>query len=94
MSYELEFNSKALKEWKKLDNSIRTQFKKKLEERLIEPHIPASRLSGSDNFYKIKLRQSGFRLAYHVDDERIVVLVLSVGKREGNSVYNKALDRI
>ncbi len=94
MSYELEFNSKALKEWKKLDNSIRTQFKKKLEERLIEPHIPASRLSGSDNFYKIKLRKSGFRLAYYVDDERIVVLVLSVGKREGNSVYNKALDRI
>jgi len=94
MSYELEFDTKALKEWNKLDNSIRSQFKKKLAERLIEPHVPASRLSGSDNFYKIKLRQSGFRLAYYVDDERVVVLVLSVGKRERNTIYYKALERL
>jgi len=29
MSYELSFKPKALKEWKKLDETIRTQFKKK-----------------------------------------------------------------
>jgi mRNA interferase RelE/StbE len=32
--------------------------------------------------YKIKLRSLGFRLAYEVKDEEIVVLVLSIGKRE------------
>ena len=44
--------------------------------------------------YKIKLRSSGFRLAYQVKEEQIVVLVLSVGKREDNSVYNNMKDRI
>ena len=34
MSYELEFLPGALKEWQKLDNSIKVQFKKKLSERL------------------------------------------------------------
>ncbi|WP_459814932.1 type II toxin-antitoxin system RelE family toxin [Campylobacter concisus] len=29
MSYELEFPLSALKEWQKLDNSIKIQFKKK-----------------------------------------------------------------
>lgn len=30
MSYKLTFKSKALKEWRKLDTSVREQFKKKL----------------------------------------------------------------
>ena len=31
MNYKLKFLSTALKEWKKLDNSIQSQFKKKLK---------------------------------------------------------------
>lgn len=33
MSYKLEFKKLALKEWKKLDPTVQTQFKKKLQER-------------------------------------------------------------
>jgi mRNA interferase RelE/StbE len=32
MSYRLKFLPTALKEWKKLDSSIQTKFKKKLKE--------------------------------------------------------------
>lgn len=56
MTYELAFLASALKEWKKLDEQTRAQFKAKLAERLHNPHIPASRLSGSANRYKIELR--------------------------------------
>lgn len=28
MTYDLEFDPRALKEWKKLDNTVREQFKK------------------------------------------------------------------
>jgi mRNA interferase RelE/StbE len=49
--------------------------------------------SGS-NLYKIKLRSVGYRLVYEVDDYRIVVLVLAVGQRNRNLVYNKAATRI
>ena len=88
MNYSLEFKPKALKEWKKLDHSIKLQFHKKLKERLENPHIRHSKLSGFKNVYKIKLRSSGFRLVYEVIDEKIVVMVLSVGKREDGAVYS------
>lgn len=94
MSYELVFKQSALDEWHKLDGSIRTQFKKKLAERLENPHVPSARLSGGQNLYKIKLRQLGYRLVYQVDDGIITVTVIAVGKRERNTVYQTALKRL
>ena len=93
MSYKLKFLPTALKEWKNLDNSIRMQLKKKLEERLESPHVPGSQLSGFKNHYKIKLRTSGYRLVYEVIDEEIYVLVIAIGKRDKNMVYKKAKER-
>ena len=58
-----------------------------MKERLENPKVPKDKLSGYENVYKIKLRSAGFRLAYEVKDEEIVVLVLSVGKRENNQIY-------
>jgi mRNA interferase RelE/StbE len=45
VSYELEFKKPALKEWKKLEATVQTQFKKKLLDVLANPHIPGSKLS-------------------------------------------------
>ncbi|MDH3360244.1 MAG: type II toxin-antitoxin system RelE/ParE family toxin [Desulfobulbaceae bacterium] len=96
MSYKfkLKFLPTALKEWHKLDGSIQAQFKKKLKERLNEPHITASQLSGFDNHYKIKLRASGYRLVYEVIDQQVCILVIAVGKRDKNEVYDKARNRV
>ncbi|MGB5444285.1 MAG: type II toxin-antitoxin system RelE/ParE family toxin [Psychromonas sp.] len=94
MTYSLEFKQSALKEWNKLGATVKQQFKKKLSERLGNPHISASKLSGSDNIYKIKLRQSGYRLVYQVKDDVVIVIVLAVGKRERNEVYKKATKRL
>ena len=94
MTYKLDFKKSALKEWKKLGSTLQQQFKKKLIERLDNPHVPASKLSGADNMYKIKLRQSGYRLVYKVEDDVIVVTVLAVGKRERSDVYRKAMKRL
>jgi mRNA interferase RelE/StbE len=95
MIYKLEFNENALKEWKKLDATIRTQFKKQLEKRLLNPHVPSARLSGEDmkNAYKIKLRDVGYRLEYEVNDQTVTVLVLSVAKRDKNLAYMLAATR-
>ena len=77
MTYKLEFNVEALKEWKKIDFSIRAQLKKQLAQRLENPHIPSARLSGPDmkNTYKIKLRDVGYRLVYEVNEKTVTVLV-------------------
>lgn len=93
MNYKLKFLPTAHKEWKKLDNPIQSQFKKKLKNRLKSPHVPSSQLSGFKNHYKIKLRASGFRLVYEVVDKDILIFVIAVGKRDKNTVYKKVHKR-
>ncbi len=92
-TFELGFLDAALKEWGKLDSGTRDQFKKKLAERLTNPHVPSARLSGRKDRYKIKLRNVGYRLVYEVRDKELIVVVVAVGKRERNAVYKAAARR-
>jgi mRNA interferase RelE/StbE len=92
-TYRLAFLPSARKEWERLGANIRDQFKKKLGERLQQPHVPASRLSGMPGCYKIKLRAAGYRLVYRVEDETVTVIVVAVGKRDRNLVYKAAAGR-
>ncbi|MDR1947215.1 MAG: type II toxin-antitoxin system RelE/ParE family toxin [Desulfovibrio sp.] len=94
MSYKLRFHELALKEWQKLGDTLREQFKKKLSVRLENPHIPASALSGMPGCYKIKLRNAGYRLVYRVEGDVLFVTVIAVGKRDKLKVYNAAQDRL
>jgi mRNA interferase RelE/StbE len=94
MSYKLEFKKSALKEWHKLDESIKAQFKKRLAGRLASPHVVSARLSGMQDCYKIKLRDAGYRLVYEVDDKRQVVVVIAVGRRDHDLVYDLAQSRV
>ncbi|AXK38497.1 type II toxin-antitoxin system RelE family toxin [Crenobacter cavernae] len=94
MTFKLAFHPDALDEWHKLDKPVREQFKKKLAERLEEPRVPGARVSGAADLFKIKLRSAGFRLVYRVEDERVTVLVLAVGRRDRNAAYKAALGRL
>lgn len=93
MTYELKFHHDALAEWRKLDATISAQFKKKLAERLKSPRVASAKLSGHNDRYKIKLRSVGYRLVYEVRDAVLVVIVVAVGKRERNAVYQTAAKR-
>jgi len=93
MSYSLKFKTEAQREWRGLDRNIQDQFKKKLSERLIHPHVPSAKLSGQKDRYKIKLRSAGFRLVYEVRDAELIVIVIAVGKRDRNAVYKTAAKR-
>ncbi|MEM1375985.1 MAG: type II toxin-antitoxin system RelE/ParE family toxin [Pseudomonadota bacterium] len=94
MTYELGFLASAQKEWRKLDPNTRAILKKKLAERLQNPHVPASKLTGSDNRYKIKLRSIGYRLIYEVRDHQVLVIVVAIGKRNRGDVYAVASKRV
>ncbi len=93
MNFELAFLEEALAEWRRLDAAVREQFRKKLAERLGAPRLPAAKLSGHPDRYKIKLRSAGYRLVYEVRDRQLVVLVVAVGRRDRNAVYNAAAKR-
>ena len=89
MSYELRFERNALKEWQKLDWSVKDQFLNILERRLQNPRVQSAKLRDAPDCYKIKLKALGYRLVYQVIDTEVVVLVLAVGKREGDLVYRR-----
>ena len=93
MTYKLKFLPAAKKEWDKLAEPLKNQFKNKLAERLENPHVQSTKLKGYDSVYKIKLRTAGYRLAYEVLDNEIVIYVLAVGKRDKNAIYKKLSSR-
>lgn len=93
MSYELKFIPSARKEWDKLDNSIKQMFKKALSKRLINPIVPSAQLKNlSIDCYNIKLRTVGYRLIYMVEAEELILLVLTINRRD--VVYNNLKDVI
>lgn len=94
MTFSLEFDQRALKEWHKLGDTVRQQFKKKLAEILVNPRVEANRLRDLPDCYKIKLRSVGYRLIYQVIDQEVVVFVVAVDKRENEAAYRKAEDRL
>jgi len=93
MKYEIEFLEAALKEWKKLDPNTREQFRRKLEQRRETPRVPSAKLSDAKDRYKIKLRSSGYRLVYQVEDDVLVVLVIAIGRRDKDAIYLAAAKR-
>lgn len=93
-TYRLIFLRDAKKEWDKLGGNVRNQLKKKIVERLSEPRIASARLHGMPDCYKIKLRRLGYRLVYRVDDGRVVVIVIAVGRRDHDEVYKAAARRM
>jgi len=92
MTYKLKFHPDALDEWNSLSSTDKNYFRKKLAQRLQNPHIPGSRLSGGYNLYKIKRKRPPLRLTYHANDRDLIVTALSVGKRD-SEVYTEMIKR-
>ncbi|GKP23546.1 type II toxin-antitoxin system RelE family toxin [Klebsiella quasipneumoniae] len=93
MTYELEFDPRAWREWQKPGETVKKQFKNKLQQIVQNPRIESARLSDLPDCDKIKLKASGYRLVYQVRD-RVVVYVIAIGKREKAAVYHQANKRL
>ena len=93
-TYRLTFKADAHKEWLKLGAPVRKQFESKLKERMRNPRVPSAKLRDLPDCYKIKLRTAGYRLVYRVIEDRLVVSVIAVGRRDRNLVYKAAKGRV
>jgi len=89
-TYRVIFRPRAKKRFDRLDETIKRQIAKKLEERRHHPRVPGDALSHLRDCYKIKLRARGIRLVYKVQNTRLILLVLSVGSREREDAYVEA----
>lgn len=84
MAYSIEIAPSAKREWKKLDPKLKQQFQKKLATLLHNPKIPSAKLSGHADAYRIKARAAGYRLIYRVIEDRLVIMIVAVGKRDAS----------
>ncbi|MDR2892780.1 MAG: type II toxin-antitoxin system RelE/ParE family toxin [Deltaproteobacteria bacterium] len=94
VAYQLQFLKSAEKEWRKLAPDLKTQFRRKLAERLQNPRVPSAALCGMPDCYKIKLQDAGYRLVYRVENNIVFVTVIAIGKRDKNKVYEAAQGRL
>jgi mRNA interferase RelE/StbE len=93
--YRLLFVPSAWAEWQALDGSVKEPLRKLLKKRLDNPHVPGAALHGElVGHYKIKLRKLGLRLVYGVEDDALVVMVMTVDKREDGLAYRSAASRL
>jgi mRNA interferase RelE/StbE len=92
--FDVEFTPTALKEWRKLAPEAREQLRKKLDSLRSEPRIASMRLAYWPNCYRIKLRKAGLRLVYKVLGERLVIVVVSVGRRDKSDTYDAVGERL
>ena len=83
-----------MKEWRQLDSTLRNQFKRKLESLRSNLHVPSMRLSGRPNCYRIKLRKAGYRLGYEVFDDRVIIMVIAIDKRDKDQIYEVMKQRL
>ena len=93
--YSLAFRLSAKKAWLKLDPTVRNKLEKILEKRLQNPFIESSALSGDlAGCYKIKNKSSGYRVIYTVKEDELILLVITVGKRERGESYKDAQNEL
>ncbi|EBS5119658.1 type II toxin-antitoxin system RelE/ParE family toxin [Salmonella enterica subsp. enterica serovar Telelkebir] len=94
MIYTVKLRHDALREWMKPDKAIQQQFAKKLKKCSEKPHIPSAKPGGLKDCYRITLCAPGFRLAYQVTDNMLIIAVVAAGKRERGSVCDPASERM
>ena len=93
--YRLQFVPSAWAEWQALDGSVKETLRKLLRKHLENPHVPGAQLHGAlKGHYKIKLRKQGYRLVYGVQEDILMVMVMTVDKRKDSAVYQAAMARI
>ncbi len=80
MIYEVALAPAAARQLRKLDPQVRRRVQAAIELLATEPRPPAAtRLLGGAGEWRV--RTGDYRIIYEVEDERLLVLVLSVGHR-------------
>ena len=98
MKYKILFHPDAVREIEKLDNRVQLLVFKQIKKLSITPclgHELGSRQGvGLTGYRKIYVDKKKIRIVYKIIDEKILVKIIAVGKRENMNVYKAAVKRI
>ena len=96
--YDIEFHNDVKKDLKKLGYSVSYLVLKKLKKIAKNPMF-GEELGNKANldltgYKKVYVNNKKVRIVYRIVEEKILVYVISVGKRDDMDVYKKATKRI
>jgi mRNA interferase RelE/StbE len=96
--YNFEFHPEAKEELKKLNNGVQLLFTKKLKQVLNAPEIEIN-LGNKNNlklagFKKVYFNNKKHRIVYETIEDKVIIYIIAVGKRDDMEVYKKADSRI
>lgn len=78
MTYEIVFSKTAIKQVKKLERSDQERIIAALERIRVRPYAFVKKLVGEDAY---RLRVGDYRIIMDIVDDRLIILVLTVGHR-------------
>jgi len=82
MVYSIEFRPSVLKSLKRISKRDLVRIKKKIEE--LGRHLPepnTTKLRGNNSLHRV--RTGDYRIVYEIHDDRLVILIVKVGRRKG-----------
>lgn len=98
MIYKVLLHPNAAKEVARLDNRAKLLVLKQIKKLSITPGLGSElgnrhgiNLSGYRKLYADKKK---IRIVYKIVDEKVLVQIIAIGKREGMEVYQKAATRL
>ncbi len=98
MAYKVEFLPEAAREFEALDGSLKKVAAKQIEKLSERPELgePLGKRMGIDltGYRKIYFGKRGYRIVYEIQRQKLVILIIGIGKRERAEIYREVAQRL
>jgi mRNA interferase RelE/StbE len=98
MAYRVEFLPEAAQEFAALDGSLKKLATKQIDKLVERPELgePLGKRMGIDltGYHKIYFGKKGYRIIYEIQQQRLVILIIGIGKRERAEIYREVARRL
>ena len=98
MAYRVEFLPDAAREFEAIDGSLRKLAAKQIDKLVERPELGEAlgNRMGIDltGYRKTYFGKKCFRIIYEIQHQRLVVLIIGIGKREREEIYREIARRL
>lgn len=98
MAYRVEFLPEAAREFEALDGSLKKVAAKQINKLAERPELgePLGKRMGIDltGYRKIYFGKAGYRIVYEIQQQKLVILIIGIGKRERAEIYREVAQRL
>ena len=92
MDFKIKFHPDAKKDYDNLDNSVKIKVVKLLKKLSTQPKLGKplgnTNLSDLTGLFKLYVENKKYRIVYKIVDKELLILIIGIGKRDNNDIYN------